>query len=131
MNIIVSVIITTKNEEQNIGNCLQSIKAQTYLSRGSKATLREPQKNIEIIVVDNNSSDDTDETVGRYSRVKLIRETRRGANRARQTGFEASQGEFVAFLDADTDMPHGWIAQAGDAFAKSEPCLHKRPIYLL
>jgi translation initiation factor IF-2 len=42
----------------------------------------------------------------------------RGANRARQTGFEASRGEFVAFLDADTDMLHGWIAQAGDAFAK-------------
>ncbi|HDY87236.1 MAG TPA: glycosyltransferase [bacterium] len=47
MNTIdVSVIISTKNEEKNIANCLQSIKKQQY-----------PQKKIEIIVVDNYSTD--------------------------------------------------------------------------
>jgi len=119
-SIKISFVIPAYNEANYIARCLDAIFRETG-----------DREDIEVIVVDNNSSDDTDETVGRYSRVKLIRETRRGANRARQTGFEASQGEFVAFLDADTDMPHGWIAQAGDAFAKSEPCLHKRPIYLL
>jgi glycosyltransferase involved in cell wall biosynthesis len=42
----VSVIVTTRNEEKNIANCLNSIKSQTY-----------PQEKIEIIVVDNNSID--------------------------------------------------------------------------
>ena len=41
---LVSVVITTKNEEENIGRCLESIKKQTY-----------QQNRIEIIVVDNNS----------------------------------------------------------------------------
>jgi len=50
MGNIVSVIITTKNEEKNIENCLSSIKNQNYL-----------QENIEIIVVDNNSIDKTKE----------------------------------------------------------------------
>ena len=52
----VSVIVTTKNEEKNIENCLRSIKAQTY-----------PQEKIEIIVVDNNSTDKTKEIGKRYT----------------------------------------------------------------
>ena len=53
---LVSVVITTKNEEKNIDNCLESIKLQTY-----------PQDRIEIIVVDNNSSDKTKEIARRYT----------------------------------------------------------------
>lgn len=52
----VSVIITTKNEEENIANCLESIKQQTY-----------PQEKIEIIVVDNNSVDKTKEIALKYT----------------------------------------------------------------
>jgi len=54
MQDLVSVIITTKNEEKNIENCLKSIKLQTY-------------QNIEIIVVDNNSSDQTKELSQKYT----------------------------------------------------------------
>ena len=59
--------MTTRNEEANIGSCLRSIKAQTYLSRRSNATLRDPQDNIEIIVVDNDSTDRTKEIALRYT----------------------------------------------------------------
>jgi glycosyltransferase involved in cell wall biosynthesis len=52
----ISVIITTKNEEKNIENCLQSIRTQSY-----------PQDKIEIIVVDNNSTDKTKEIVRSFS----------------------------------------------------------------
>lgn len=52
----VSVIVTTKNEEGHITNCLKNIKAQTY-----------PQDKIEIIVVDNNSSDKTKEIAKEYT----------------------------------------------------------------
>jgi len=54
MQDLVSIIITTKNEEKNIENCLKSIKLQTY-------------SNIEIIVVDNNSSDQTKEISQKYT----------------------------------------------------------------
>ena len=53
---ILSVIITTKNEEKNIANCLKSIKAQNY-----------PHDKIEIIVVDNNSKDRTKEIAARFT----------------------------------------------------------------
>jgi len=53
-NPLVSIVITTKNEEKNIENCLKSIVNQTY-------------KNIEIIVVDNNSSDSTKEISLKYT----------------------------------------------------------------
>jgi len=55
MGNIVSVIITTKNEEKNIENCLRSIKNQNY-----------PREKIEIIVVDNNSLDKTKEIALKY-----------------------------------------------------------------
>ncbi len=51
----VSAIITTKNEEKHIENCLKSIRNQTY-------------KDIEIIVVDNDSNDKTKEIAGRYTK---------------------------------------------------------------
>ena len=52
---LVSVIITTKNEEKNIKTCLVSIKNQTY-------------QNIEIIVVDNNSIDSTKKLASEYTK---------------------------------------------------------------
>ena len=51
----VSIVITTKNEEKNIENCLLSIKEQTY-------------SNIEIILVDNNSKDKTIEIALNFTR---------------------------------------------------------------
>jgi glycosyltransferase involved in cell wall biosynthesis len=53
---LVSVIITTKNEERNIGNCLESVLAQAY-----------PAESIEIIVVDNNSTDRTKQIINEFS----------------------------------------------------------------
>ncbi len=53
---LVSVIITTKNEERNIETCLKSIKNQTY-------------KKIEVIVIDNNSADSTEKISKKYTKL--------------------------------------------------------------
>lgn len=58
---LVSIVITTKNEEKNIGNCLESMKVQTY-----------SQEKIEIIVVDNNSTDTTKEIAKNIPRRFII-----------------------------------------------------------
>ena len=121
MNIIVSVIVTTKNEEANIGNCLQSIKAQTYLSRGSGSTLRDPQENIEIIVVDNNSTDKTKEIVEKFKKrftplnVQLFN---RGPERSAQRnyGIEKSKGKYVMYLDADMILSPTVIERSVEKF---------------
>lgn len=84
--ILVSVIITTKNEERNITNCLKSIHDQSY-------------KNIEIIVVDNNSSDNTVELAKKFTADIF----NKGPERSTQRNFGASKarGEYLIFLDCD------------------------------
>lgn len=87
---LVSIVITTKNEEKNIENCLKSIKYQTYL-------------NIEIIVVDNFSSDRTKEIARQYTDLVFDK----GPERSAQRNFgmiEKSNGDYVMFLDADMIM---------------------------
>jgi len=99
---LVSVIITTKNEEANIENCLNSIKNQSY-----------PQNLIEIIVVDNNSTDKTKEITESFNSNVIASEARQsrsfiqvfnyGPERSAQRNFgvEKSSGEYFLYLDAD------------------------------
>lgn len=104
----VSFVIPAYDEENYIRRCLDAIRNDIAGRDG-----------YEIIVVDNNSTDGTTGIVAReYPDVTLLREPRRGANRARETGFAASTGAFVAFLDADTEIPKGWSDRALVAFAK-------------
>lgn len=85
---LISVIITTKNEEKNIKNCLESIKYQTY-----------PQDKIEIIVVDNNSTDKTKEIAKKYTSRIFDKGPERSAQR--NYGIKNAKGSYVLYLDAD------------------------------
>lgn len=86
-NPLVSVVVTTRNEERNIGNCLKSIKLQTY-------------KPIEIIVVDNNSNDETKTIAREYADVVVDKGPERSAQR--NYGIcDLAHGEFAMFIDAD------------------------------
>ena len=86
-NPIVSVVVTTHNEEKNIENCLISIKDQTY-------------KNVESIVVDNNSSDRTKEISLKYTKKVYNKGPERSAQR-NYGMIEKSTGNYVMFVDAD------------------------------
>lgn len=88
MEKLVSVIITTKNEEKNIENCLESVKKQNY-----------PQDLLEIIVVDNNSMDKTKEIALKYTDKVFDKGPERSAQR--NFGVEKSSGEYFIYLDAD------------------------------
>ena len=86
---LVSIVITTKNEEKNIETCIKSILAQSY-----------PQDKIEIIVVDNNSTDKTKELAQKYTN-KVFN---KGPERSAQRNYgllEKSSGEYLLYLDAD------------------------------
>ena len=89
---LVSVVITTKNEEKHIGQCLASIRAQTY-----------PQASIEVIVVDNASSDATQEIARRFTPHVFDRGPERSAQRNFGMG-EKAQGAYVMYLDADMTL---------------------------
>lgn len=96
----ISVVIPAYNEEQYIGSALAALAAQEF-----------PRDAFEIIVVDNASTDKTSAVARMYGTDKIISELRRGTNRARQTGLEQSEGEIVAFLDADCVPPKNWLSK--------------------
>jgi glycosyltransferase involved in cell wall biosynthesis len=98
----VSFIIPAYNEARGIGACLRSIERDCGRFAGE----------CEIIVCDNNSTDETREIVASFPQVRLVEEHEKGANRARQCALRAATGEFIASLDADTRLPDGWLTQA-------------------
>lgn len=83
----VSVVITTKNEGNNIKNCLLSIKEQNYKGK------------IEIIVVDNNSTDNTKEIAKQFTKGVFNFGPERSAQR--NYGLNKSSGKYLLYLDAD------------------------------
>lgn len=93
---VVSVVIAAYNEEANIVRCLDSL---------SRSESKYP---IEIIVVDNNSSDRTHEAVNRFM-VRYIHQPIQGCGVARQLGQETARGEYILTGDADTLYPPTWI----------------------
>lgn len=95
----VSVIITTKNEEKNIENCIQSIKTQSY-----------PSDKIELIVVDNNSADKTTEIAKRFTDKVFNFGPERAAQR--NLGIKESKGEYVLYLDADMVLSKNLIEES-------------------
>jgi glycosyltransferase involved in cell wall biosynthesis len=87
---LVSVVIPTYNRRNLIQPCLQSVLNQNH-------------QQLEIVVIDNGSSDDTIEQVKAINdpRIKLFLEPLRGAAAARNTGVKHATGEFLTFLDSD------------------------------
>ena len=75
----------------------------------------------EIIVVDNNSGDQTPRVVQRFSRrplppVRYILEPQQGLSHARNRGVEASRGDIVAFIDDDAEAGSGWLSALLEAY---------------
>lgn len=111
---LVSAVMPAYNAETTIASSLNSIIAQDY-------------PNIEIIVVNDASTDDTENTArrvlegcGRPFSI-ITHKTNRGVAAARNTGFDAMKGEFVWFLDAD-DMAENNLVSTLYTRIKEQPC---------
>jgi glycosyltransferase involved in cell wall biosynthesis len=92
----VSIVIPVYNEASQLAACLDAVAAQKTRPH-------------EVIVVDNNSTDDSVAVAARYSFVKLLNESRQGVVHARTAGFNAASGNIIARIDADTILPADWI----------------------
>jgi glycosyltransferase involved in cell wall biosynthesis len=95
----VSIIIPHLNQPDFLLRCLQSINAQTY-----------GQGLLDIIVVDNGSSNLPTEICNRFPNVKLLTEATPGPGPARNKGIDAAQTELLAFIDADCIAHPNWLA---------------------
>jgi len=105
-----SFVIPAYNEERYLPACLESILEQT----------RDLEESVEIIVVNNASSDRTREVALSYPGVIVVDEPRKGLPFARQAGFCASTGELIANVDSDSRLTPGWVRQVLDTFAEAE-----------
>ncbi len=102
-------VIPAYNEEALISNCLASVLKEVERS-GCTA---------EIVVVNNASSDNTKQIAQSYPGVTVVDESQKGLVHARHAGFEATSAELVANIDADTQLPEGWITTVLSAFEKT------------
>lgn len=96
----VSIIIPMFNAEQCIDRCLKSIVNQSY-------------KNLEIIVVNDGSTDNGPGICENYEkrdqRVKVLHQKNRGQSMARNAGLEICTGEYVMFVDSDDELPRNSV----------------------
>jgi glycosyltransferase involved in cell wall biosynthesis len=107
----VTVIIPTFNRAAIVGRAIRSVLAQTF-------------EDWELIVVDDGSTDGTEQGVRSFSdhRIKYIRHERnRGGAAARNTGIRCARGEYVAFLDSDDEWLPGKLEKELDVFRDCDP----------
>ncbi|MDO8658524.1 MAG: glycosyltransferase family 2 protein [Candidatus Levybacteria bacterium] len=89
---LVSIIIVNWNGENVIGECLSSLFAQNY-------------KNIEVIVVDNNSFDSSKKIIKKFEKVKFIEnEKNKGFAAGNNIGFKKASGKYILLLNNDTEV---------------------------
>jgi glycosyltransferase involved in cell wall biosynthesis len=91
-----SIIIPAYNEARHLRACLDAIAKQTEMPD-------------EVIVVDNNSSDETEALAKSYPFVRVLTEKKQGVVHARNTGFNAATTDLIGRIDADTILPEGWV----------------------
>lgn len=107
----VSVVICSYNRHQSLRDTLESLAAQTA-----------DRESFEVIVVDNNSADDTKETVREFEakeapQVRYRFEGRQGKAYALETGIREAKGDILAFTDDDVIVGPAWIENIRKAFA--------------
>jgi glycosyltransferase involved in cell wall biosynthesis len=107
---MVSVVIPAYNEEKLIASCLDFLAAQ------------QTSEPFEVIIVNNNSTDRTQQIAESYKnklRLKIVRENKKGRGAARRAGFAAASGEIILSTDADTLVPKDWIEKMTRGLRKS------------
>jgi len=105
----ISLIIPAYNEEKEIGPCIESILKIA------------PKDLLEILVVNNASTDKTGEVAAKISKkVRVVKEPHKGLTWARQRGFAEAKGDILAYVDADTRMPKDWFKILNKNFSENK-----------
>ncbi len=112
-DIFVSVVIPTYNRASQLNTCLSSLFKQDYAYK------------YEVVVVDDNSNDETDKVLGKYCKkhpnLKVIRNPRNmGSYYSRNVAASIARGNVVAFTDSDCIVPTDWLNKIHKSFQEDE-----------
>ena len=107
MGSLVSVVIPCYNQAHFLGEAIESALAQTC-------------RPLDVVVVDDGSTDDTFEVAAAYTAVRCLRQPNGGMSAARNAGLGAARGGYIVFLDADDRLLPGAL-QAGAATLDAHP----------
>lgn len=103
---LISVVVPVYNVEKYVAKCLKSIIGQSY-------------KNLEILVVDDGSTDGSGKVCDEFAksdlRVRVIHQKNRGLSAARNVGIERARGEFLCFVDSDDYMKEDFVKKLYEA----------------
>lgn len=118
----ISVVVCTYNREKMLPECLDSLANQRA------------NKNLyEVIVVDNNSKDNTskvaNEFVTKYSNFKILFEQNQGLSHARNLGLKEALADYVAYIDDDARAGEDWIEEALKIVNEKQPDIFGGPVY--
>ncbi|WP_281165716.1 glycosyltransferase family 2 protein [Liquorilactobacillus sicerae] len=107
---LISVIIPIYNVSQYLGHCLESVLAQTY-------------QNLEVILVDDGSTDESGKIADEYAqkdpRFKVIHQTNGGLSNARNKGISVAKGEYLTFIDSDDYVTRDYVEYLFNLLAKN------------
>ena len=110
-NRMVSVIIPAYNVEQYVERCVYSVTKQTY-------------RNLEIILVDDGSTDCTgiicDKLAKEDNRISVIHKTNGGLSDARNAGIDVSRGEYISFVDSDDYITSDMLEHMMNAMCETD-----------
>jgi mycofactocin glycosyltransferase len=106
----VSVVVPAFNAERTLGETIRSLLAQSY-----------PRDSLELIVVNNASTDSTAQILDQYAgHIRPVYEAKRGRSSARNAGLRAARNEIVAFIDSDCIADSDWLRQLVPALEDRE-----------
>lgn len=106
----ISIIIPAYNEEKYIENALKSL-------------VNQQEKADEVILVDNNCTDNTVKIAKKYKNklpLKIIKEKKQGIAYSRNAGFNIAKGDILVKFDCDSSLPPEWIKQTKNIFKKNK-----------
>lgn len=108
----ISVVVPFYNEEAYLDECIAALLDQDY-----------PRELYQVIMVDNNSTDDSAAIAARHPEVTLLSEPTQGDYAARNRGVSAADGEVIAFTDSDTAPRPDWLRAIAAAMSDRDTML--------
>ena len=114
----ISIVVALKNEAENVKNLVASLKSIDY-----------PKENLEIIMVNDHSTDDTLTHLKNSTNISVYSNAENGKKRALELGIKKAKGDWIAVTDADCELSGSWL-KSMTSFITEETKMVLGPVFI-